>query len=105
MVEGEGCFAWSGRSPQIVVSSTDLDVIEHCGRLFGRRVETLAPRPGGRKQQYATRIYGAGAVGWMMTLYPLLGERRCGKVREVLVAWRERPVHHNTAAALRRHAA
>jgi len=95
MVEGEGCIQWTkSGSPHIHISSTDKDVLEKCGRIVRRDVYGPITKATAKKPQYAVRLYGPMAASWMMTLYPMLGERRRSKVREVLAIWRARPVRH-----------
>ena len=112
-LEGEGSFMWSpnakgpsGRSKNmatIVACSTDLDVVQHAGRLLGEGICKQAKRiPDtwvSTKPLYRCRIRGARAIGWMMTLYPLMGTRRQAKIRDILTKWKIAP-HGRAAVAI-----
>jgi hypothetical protein len=37
------------------------------------------------------RVRGVDAIGWMMTLYSLMGQRRKAKIRECIAYWKTRP--------------
>jgi hypothetical protein len=96
--EGEGS-CWnakngSGGGGSIVISATttDEDVARKVAQLLGSRTRIHVWRPtekyAAKKTQYRVRLFGAEAAGWLMTLYPLLGERRQGQVKTVLAYWR-----------------
>jgi hypothetical protein len=91
LLEGEGSFMIRGGSPRLVLQSTDLDVVQRAARLFGCKVpETADYKPKGKatyKPVYGARIFGMRALGWMMTLYSLLGQRRRAQVRTVIGEW------------------
>lgn len=93
-VEGEGCFAWNGKSPRLTVTGTDPDVMGRFASITKRRVRGPIEKGGNRKQQYVVDVYGPVAAGWMMTLLPMLGSRRKRRAIEVLSAWRSRRVAH-----------
>ncbi|SRR5260221_10560408 len=94
-LEGEGCFAaqkdyryediWSIR---ITVGSIDMDVIIEAACILTLKNPKLYKSYANRKKFYQTRIYGNKAIGWMMTLYPLMGERRKKQIKEVIAIWR-----------------
>jgi hypothetical protein len=102
VIEGEGCIGLK-RSlyPLITVGMTDLDVVQRIHALWGDRKNQISTckrdRPKGWKQMYYVSIHGSRAIGWLMTLYPLLGERRKAKAKEVIGVWR-----NHTAKRLRR---
>lgn len=100
LLEGEGCFELcrtkfrSGNPynrPRITLASTDKDVVEHTAKLFGSVVSPPRRRPG-RKPIYNTKCLGDKAIGWMQTLFVLLGERRRRKIKDILVEWKAMPV-------------
>ena len=94
IIEGEGCIHYSsGSSPTISVVMSDKDVIDKVSFLFG--IKTYGPfsqkREGKKyKPQWKAIVFGARAVGWMMTIYSLMGERRRAKIGEVLSEWKQR---------------
>ena len=111
-LEGEGSFMWTpnGRAKNlatIVGSSTDLDVVQRAAGLLGEKPLLTRPRAVKRipdtwvstKPLYRTRIRGARAIGWMMTLYPMMGVRRKEKIREILEKWKVTP-HGRAAVAI-----
>jgi hypothetical protein len=73
----------------IQVSTTDIDVVQRAADLFGTKLAVLKNKTG--KPMFGAKVSGATAVGWMMTLYSLMGERRKEKIREVLARWRATP--------------
>jgi hypothetical protein len=96
LLEGEGCFQCQMRGikrrrslPTIIIAMSDRDVIE--------RVRMLTAAPGriclqanpGRKQLFRLTIAGRKAVGLMMTIYCLMGERRKSRIREVIQDWNQ----------------
>lgn len=98
LLEGEGYFGGGrpianktkkrgGGSFVIALNMTDEDVVARAaslmkGTYFKRR---LQPRC---KQAYMIQIGGSRAAEWMMTIYPLMGERRKTRIREALSYWR-----------------
>lgn len=93
LLEGEGCFAVNNskyHTPQITLKMTDLDVVEKAYKLMGITSSLLEEKRSeiGRKRIWWFRAMGSLAVGWMMTLYPLMGERRKAKIKEVLTIWK-----------------
>ena len=94
LLEGEGNFrltkAWNERFyPWIALKMTDADVVSKAQRLLGVGSFAISmPHLPHHKVQYRTVATGASAVGWMMTIYGLLGERRRGQIRKVLSHWR-----------------
>lgn len=90
-LEGEGCFTFTGgkyRYPRIVVESTDEDVIQRVVKLWGNKARAV--QHGKHKVGYSVASTCAKAAGWMMTLYPLMGQRRQARIREVLTNWRSK---------------
>lgn len=80
LLEGEGSFLKptpsSPASPIVVVSMTDLDVIERAAMIIGSGVwknQNLNPK---WKQTYRATIKGQRAVDLMKLLYPHMGQRR-----------------------------
>ena len=98
LVEGEGSFGAyvMGKKcphpqPRMRISMTDQDVIWRAARLLKK-----APCPWSRKDkrgykdQWQVELSGAQAIGWMMTLYPLMGIRRKGQIRTAITAWKKK---------------
>jgi hypothetical protein len=87
LMEGEGTFIMtSGRSPTMTIQMNDKDVITRVAELT--RGPVYGPYWYKRNNGvFRTSIHGQHAIGWMMTLYSQLGERRRAKIREVLATW------------------
>jgi len=90
LLDGEGSFAWYRGAPTIQIQMCDEDIMRRLAQEFD--VMLYGPRqPKGKptyKAVWQLRIFGIDAVGWMMTCYSGLGERRREKIREVLAMWR-----------------
>ena len=100
LLEGEGCFAHSiyhttGRASgkeitgvtfRIQLSMTDRDIVERAAKLFGREVTEVITQG---TLSYRVQISGSDAIQWMMTLYPLMGIRRSGKILSIIKEWKE----------------
>ena len=94
ILEGEGCFHSNhGRRHQakITLSMTDEDVVRRVAKIFNNTVTMKPPSNQGNRMVFAVAKTSAPAAAWMMTLYPLLGNRRRAKIREILTAWRAGP--------------
>ncbi len=85
-LDGEATF---DDHPRIQVTSTDLDLIEGCRD----RMELSVPLykvtkyEKHHKQAYGFSVNSNNAIGWMMTLYPLLCKRRREKIKSVIKKW------------------
>lgn len=91
LLEGEGCFRYR-TTPMIQFAMTDKDVVGLAAGLLGAKSVRFRKQQAAHwKPQYEVSIHGQRAAEWMMTLYPLMGERRQAKIREILAAWRLAP--------------
>ena len=105
-LEGEGSFhyvraskAQRGKAcpqprplyPVIGVVSTDKDVIEKVCCLTGSAMTGPYTRQNKPlvKPIYRSTVTGPNARGWMMMIYPFMGERRKAKIKSVLAQWRD----------------
>ena len=97
LLEGEATFGmWKyngrGQSAFLSLKMTDRDIVERAARLLETRsILTDKKQQEHHKQAYSTRSHGIKAIGWMMTLYPLLGDRRRARIREIVASWRQIP--------------
>ena len=94
-LDGEGWFGVSRSiksnsiSPEIRVSSTDEYIIHKASTLlrgiawYTNRLPRI-----GEKVKYTAVINGPVAIGWMMTILPLMCKRRQEKIKEVIVEWK-----------------
>jgi len=95
MLEGEGGFFMHSPSekyrgtPSISMATTDRDIINRVATLLGTNaMGPYRPYHGNKKATYQLIICGRKAIGWMFTLYPFMGERRCDKIRELVGIWK-----------------
>ncbi len=92
IIEGEGCFRIAGASPTIALEMTDGDITARVAKLWGvNNNPPRARRYPGSKPLYKVSISGSKAIGWMLTMYTLLGTRRREKIKEVMAAWKASP--------------
>lgn len=99
IIDGEG-WMLAAPWPTVAVKMTDEDVIRRLQALTGVGNVTGPRIRAGRKpiwQWTVSRSRDVAAL--LMTVYPLLGQRRQAKAREVLEAWRALPVGTRAAAA------
>lgn len=92
LFEGEAYFGAHDRNTVITFDTTDLDVLLRAREIVGGEstVFERAPHGLGKKPSFRFNVNSNRAVGWMMTLYPLLGSRRREQVRGALERWRAR---------------
>ena len=92
LLEGEGSFMKGPPSkptqPRIVVSMTDLDVIERVATLFGNTVHPLKPREEHHKPAFLAKTTGTKAVGLMKQLRPLMGLRRQEQIDRAVASYK-----------------
>src|SRR4051794_3082681 len=80
LIEGEGTFLAgppsAPRTPAVVLSMVDRDIVERAGTLLGVSVQVVPSRRENWRTAYCLRVRGARAVLWMNRLRPLMGARR-----------------------------
>lgn len=90
LLEGEGSFSLINNvTPAIRLGMTDKDVVEHAAKILG--TELNRPTPGRlvqHKTMYDCAIFSFKAIGWMMTLYSFLGNRRREKISNIIYEWK-----------------
>ena len=99
LLEGEGCFSLDGNGAKsrgygklvIVLQMTDRDVVARAAKILGGPVAGPYRPKVSRKEVWTTRVWCRRAASWMMTLHPLMGERRQARIQELLTHWRSRP--------------
>lgn len=102
LLEGEGAFTWLRHfnktldrqvfQPRISLEMCDRDVVEHAARLMcPTSVRRIAPRSVNHKEKFVFVIGGDHAAAWMMTLWPLMGDRRRARMAAALSEWRSQP--------------
>lgn len=92
ILEGEGCFSINTSTIRISFTSTDRDIAERVAHLLKAKVKCRLPWSKGTAAFNQKLVYivsaSRHATEWMMTIYPLMGERRRAKIRELLIHWR-----------------
>ena len=105
LLEGEGCFglSYDNKYPNIKVGMVDLDTIEKARDIMCKSAKIIHEK---RKQEWKDYfkfgIHGTKAIEWMMTLYPLMSNRRKNKIKQCLVGWKSQkmdrlPIARNSA--------
>lgn len=89
LLEGEGCFLWTGNTPVVKVAMTDEDVMLRASKALGCNLTGPYPskkKPGGGfyKPIYYAGISGRPAFAIMKKLLPIMGNRRTKKIRSIL---------------------
>lgn len=89
LLEGEGCFTYDKNTSktQIQLSMMDSDTVLKAAKIMNNRNVHTYFRDG-VKDVYRFNVYANLAIQWMMTLYPLMGERRRKKIEEILSRWK-----------------
>jgi hypothetical protein len=85
LIEGEGCFqpgpAARPNKCTISVQMTDKDIVERVARLFDRKMwQVKSKQKEHHNDSYIARISGYPAKELMLTLRPLMGERRRAQI-------------------------
>lgn len=93
LLEGEGYFGnhKPASTPVIQLAMCDGDVIDKFHRLVKATnpVRHTMPRKA-RRKVHIVALTGPRAVGLMMTVYSLMGQRRKEKIRQVISEWRSK---------------
>lgn len=97
LLEGEGCFQNHPTqvTPRVVLSMSDRDTVERYAATVGATAKILIRNFATKKTAFVSTISGRLAVGWMMTIFPLMSKRRQSKIKEVVSKWREKPARPN----------
>lgn len=91
LLEGEASFMLKRGNTIISMQMTDRDVMERAAAILGAKLGDYARKPKGKASYlpvYHLAIHGTKAIGWMMTLYGLMGERRRAKILQILKHWK-----------------
>lgn len=97
ILEGEGCFsARENGYPTISIEMQDKDIVDRVSKLFNTNSSSVSGRHAGYKVTYITSIRGDKAIGWMFTLFPVLGTRRRTRIKEIVHNWKNRDLYKKT---------
>jgi hypothetical protein len=103
LIEGEGCIVAgeyrSQREDRLVrqfrlaVEMTDLDILVRLRGILGPQATLRERRPPSvnpkHRRRYILVLTGCELAGWLMTIYPIMGERRQTKIRSALTLWKK----------------
>ncbi len=87
LMEGKGGFYIRKSTPSVHLALTDYSIVERVSKLWDTTLRGPQRRQGSKKDVWITAIYGSKAVGWMLTLYSILGERRRATIKEIIRSW------------------
>ena len=97
LYEGEGSVLVESTrlAPRLRIDMTDRDVLERAavmtgGRIHGYESKTRQELHPQWKPAYSLVVNGPAAIGWLMTIYSLLGMRRRAQIRKAVNYWRAR---------------
>ena len=86
-LEGEGTFGIKKNgSPYINSGCKDKDIVERFASITGNHTSVYLHSGG----IWYYQLGGARAIQWMMTLYPLMGERRKLKIKYCIDCWKSK---------------
>lgn len=94
LLEGEGWFRLQDSKPSagcfgFGLQMTDADVVVKAAKILGNvNVNTTLRDHKNNKDIYGLYISGTKAIQWMMTLYPLMGQRRQKRIEEIITFWK-----------------
>lgn len=88
LLEGEGCFSINRNCPAVILGMTDEDIVKRVCATWGSTLRGPKRNLNSTKDVWVTSIHGSKAVGWMLTLFTLLGRRRRARIREILTLWK-----------------
>jgi hypothetical protein len=88
ILEGEGCFTYSGCTPMVQLQMLDTDIVERAARIMGTKVGRRKRLTPNGHIVWFTQASGGQAVGIMETIYLLLGVRRRETIRKRISQWR-----------------
>lgn len=95
LLEGEGSFVWhktirdKGR-PRIQISMCDKDIIARVANYFNATLSgPYGPYKTQKQPYWYTHCSGKRAIEWMMTIFPLMGERRKIQITPLIQKWKE----------------
>jgi hypothetical protein len=89
-LEGEGSFTKNRRSPTVNAVQVNREPLVLLLNLFGGSLLGPYKNKGNRQGYHEWRVCGDRALGVMLTMYPILSERRRAQVRLSLAMMRER---------------
>jgi hypothetical protein len=101
LLEGEGSFGFYNGGPMIQLKMNDLDVIQKAHKVLGctSNVVTVSRPAPEHNVGYKAIVQGSRAIGWMFTVYPLMGKRRQEQISKAITEWK----NHSAVSNPHRH--
>lgn len=93
-IDGEGWISSRGgdTTPTVGASQNARELLDRLSGFLGGNVKLHNQKYKGQiKPIHTWRVYGARAVGVMMTIYSIMSEKRKFEIREALKIWRNKP--------------
>ena len=88
LLEGKGSFGMNLDRPCLLLASSDEDVVQTLASIWRTKIRGPQLRDGSKKKVWVASVHGGEAVGWMQTIYTLVGVRRQRRIRELLDKWK-----------------
>lgn len=92
LLEGEGSFMKGTpsqpRMPVISLQMTDEDVVAKAANLLGTRYYLVRPKRNYHKTVFLAKLRGKRAVGIMMKIRPLMGQRRQQQIDKAVACYK-----------------
>ena len=97
LLEGEGNFRLDKNCPRITLNMTDKDVVEKVHNIFGGNfyIQDKSKYKSNWNICYSLTINGERAIGIMLSIYTLMGQRRKTKIKEIVGKWKTLPAPVN----------
>lgn len=104
IIEGEGTIIASTgayrkntkhvvRQFRLAIEMTDLDVLQRAKEVLGPRCTLRQRKPPSVNPNHRDRfilcLTGSELAGWLMTIYPFMGQRRRARIRLALNLWKQ----------------
>ncbi len=98
-LEGEGCFQSTRNTALITATQVQESPLLKLNSVFGGKIRFFSRRnPSGCvTNYYRWELYGAAAVGMMMTLFSLMSPKRRSAIETAIHRWRNAPGQRRNA--------
>lgn len=87
-LEGEGCFSvtTARKAERVVAGQVDSEPLAKLKEIFGGNINYTEPKSEKQKPVFRWSVWGARARGVMLTLFPLMSERKQNQIIKALAA-------------------
>ena len=87
-IEGDGYCFFQKTTPGISIRQCNRQSLEQVMALIGGRIYPMKMSALGRKPIFEWRLWGARALGVMMTIYPVMSVEKQGQIRAIIAKWK-----------------